>query len=664
MLGTSAPWKKLLRPIDRIGSKARLAAEFVNTNPFEAEQFSSRQAIQSSYERTGEVLGEAEQLELASGLLEVAGDAQLDGLLADLISRASQAVGRFFSPPEGKAIGAILKGAAKRVLSGIGLGRDAVSMIGRDFGLELEGLSSEDREFAIARHYVDFAGEAVKNLALASISSDPRTAADAAVVEAAKTYAPGLLRSQRGAKTGTSSLRHRHHRAVTAAREQDRCLWDPATGGGTSYAHWMLDQEARALLERLVRVKPFVLTEPMVLAASLLPAAQIAIERFLAKGRHELKQRIGHFLAWLQEEGRQASPEELQRRFVLLRLRFNSVLSQLDLFNQVITQRSENELGVWLSGLDVVAADALALPGYYEPPPVICYLDRGIGAAIRRARTRLPGGGESPVAVIRVPRERMIGSGIASSLIHEVGHQGAALLGLVPSLRLALQAKERVARDPFVWRLWERWVSEIISDFWSIARVGVVSTLGLIGVLSLPRAFVFRTKLSDPHPVPWIRVKLSCAIGDSLYPHSQWRRVAELWNSYYPIGDIAQQRRELFVRLENSFPEFISVLINHSSKSLRGRSLPEAMEVEQRSPARLSSLFDAWRKTPKQLYLAPPSLVFAVLGQAKADGGLSPEDESELLAKLLSFWAMRSTLDGSAYCASLPRAKTSAAQMT
>ena len=248
----------------------------------------------------------------------------------------------------------------------------------------------------------------------------------------------------------------------------------------SSYAHWMLDQEARALLARLDRVKPFVLTEPMLLAASLLPAAQIAIEHFLAKGRRELKERVQDFLGWLHGEGGQASPEDIQRRFVFLRLRFNAVLSQLDLFNQVITQRSEYEQGVWLSGLDVVAADALALPDYYQAPPVICYLDRGVGAAIRRARTRLPGGGHNPVAIIRVPRERMIGSGIASSLVHEVGHQGAALLELVPSLQLVLRAKQGDAREPLVWRLWDRWISEIVSDFWSVARVGIASTLGLI----------------------------------------------------------------------------------------------------------------------------------------------------------------------------------------
>jgi hypothetical protein len=428
----------------------------------------------------------------------------------------------------------------------------------------------------------------------------------------------------------------------------------------SSYAHWMLDQEARALLARLARVKPFVLSAPMVLAASLLPAAQTAIERFLAKGRRELKERVQRFLSWLHGEGRQASAEDIQRRFVFLKLRFNAVLSQLELFHQVIGQRSESEQGVWLSGLDAVAADALALPEYYEAPPVICYLDRGIGGAIRRARTRMPGGGENPVAVIRIPRERMIGSGIASSLIHETGHQAAALLGLVPSLEQVLRAKQQAAREAIAWRLWERWISEIVSDFWSVARVGVVSTLGLIGVVSLPRPFVFRINVDDPHPTPWIRVKLSCAMGDGLYPHPQWRQVARLWESYYPTTGLDDERRNLLARLEESLPEFVATLISHRPKALRGRSLREAMNVEQRTPRRLTQLFAAWSQAPRQMYRAPPSLVFAVLGQARADGGISPEDESDLLAKLLTFWAMRSTLDASAYCAAIPKSKVQA----
>ena len=275
----------------------------------------------------------------------------------------------------------------------------------------------------------------------------------------------------------------------------------------------------------------------MLPAANLLPGTQDAIERYLVVGRRELRKAVRDFLAWLARAGgKTATAAQAQRRFTFLQLRFNAVITQFDLFNDVISQRSENETGVWLSGLDVVSADALALPGgYYEVPPIICYLDRGIGAAIRRARTRLPGGGENPVAIIRVPRERMVGSGIASSLVHEVGHQAAALLDLVNSLRPVLQGLQRG-------RASERAGLAAVGalDLRDRRRLlvggalGVASTMGLMGVVSLPRAFVFRLNVDDPHPVPWIRVKLSCAMGKALYPHPQWARLADLWESFYP----------------------------------------------------------------------------------------------------------------------------------
>ena len=47
----------------------------------------------------------------------------------------------------------------------------------------------------------------------------------------------------------------------------------------------MLEQEARALLTRLDLVKPLILVGPMVPAAALLPAPQLAIEQFLISGR-------------------------------------------------------------------------------------------------------------------------------------------------------------------------------------------------------------------------------------------------------------------------------------------------------------------------------------------------------------------------------------------
>ncbi|HEY7430559.1 MAG TPA: hypothetical protein VH641_07490 [Streptosporangiaceae bacterium] len=173
---------------------------------------------------------------------------------------------------------------------------------------------------------------------------------------------------------------------------------------------WLLEREARAMLARLNRVKPFVLQETMLPAAALSPQAQTGIERYLTGGRRVLRAQIQRYIGWLHGPGRHADAAEQQRRFTFLRLRFNLALSQLDLFSDAITQRSEHETGLWLSGLDVAAQDALDLPGgYYRPPALVCYLHRGLGGAIRRARTRLPGGGENPVSIIRIPRERMIG---------------------------------------------------------------------------------------------------------------------------------------------------------------------------------------------------------------------------------------------------------------
>lgn len=430
-----------------------------------------------------------------------------------------------------------------------------------------------------------------------------------------------------------------------------------------SYTRAMLLHEARSLVTRLAMVKPFALQETMLPAAALLPTAQSAIDRFLVTGRRQLRRLLHEFVGWLQHPASDAAtPEQAQRRFTMLRLRFNVVLTQFDLFSDVITQRSENETGVWLGGLDVVSADALELPGYYDAPPVICYLDRDIGAAIRRARTRLPGGGENPVAIIRVPRERMVGTGIASSLVHEVGHQAAALLDLVDSLRPVLKGLQRgspASRAP--WQLWERWISEIVADFWSVARVGIASTIGLIGVVSLPRPFVFRLNTDDPHPMPWVRVKLSAAIGEALYPHPQWRRLSALWESYYPPAGLAPDTQELLAKLLESMPAFVTMLINHRPEALRGRALQDVMDTGSRQPARLSALYRQWRSNPSDMYRAPPVLVFAVIGQARADGGISPEDESALLSKLLTYWALRATVNMSELCAAAPAARKAAA---
>lgn len=415
-------------------------------------------------------------------------------------------------------------------------------------------------------------------------------------------------------------------------------------------ARWALEQEARALLTRLGRIRPFALQETMLPAAALLPATQIAIERLLIGNRYRLRREVIDYVRWLRGTGWGTPAAEMQRRFTIVRLRFNDVLTQFDLFSELVTQRSEHDTGVWLAGLDALAADAMTLPGgYYQQPQAVCYLARGPGAAVRRARTRLPGGGRNPVAIIRVPRERMVGHGIASSLVHEVGHQVAALLQLVESIRPALRAQQRIAgpAERAAWGCWNRWVSEIVADAYSSSRIGIGSTLGLVSVVSLPAWFVFRVNADDPHPTPWIRVKLSCAIGDALYPHRQWRGLADLWEALYPPAGLDPARQQQLAALEATIPRFVMVLMEHRPPSLLGRSLREVMSAAEREPGRLAQLWRACRDGRARLRDLAPSLAFAVLGQARAVGALSPESESRAVEGLLTYWALRNALTGS-----------------
>lgn len=410
----------------------------------------------------------------------------------------------------------------------------------------------------------------------------------------------------------------------------------------TPLAEAALRHEAGALMTRLTHAKPFSLHMPMVAAAEPQAQARAAIERHMAVLLGRTRARVGSFVAWLDApEGKAASDPAAQARFSLLRLQALAAFTQFDLFSDALTQRSEHGFGVWLAGLDALAADALLIEGQpYTPPPALCYLDRGAGAAIRRARTRLPGGGKNPVALIRVPRERMIGAGIASSLIHEVGHQSAALLDLVQDFTPVLAALEaKAGTEAVAWRLWRRWLGEIVADFWSIAHLGIGSTVGLMGVVNLPRAFVFRLELDDPHPSPWIRVQLSSAIGARLYPDPQWRRITTLWQRLYPKQAKDPARDAAFAAVLATMGAFADLLVDHRPRRLGGASLRDALPTGSRQPAKLRALVRSVAREPGRWRRLRPTLAFAMLGQARADGALDPSAERRLIDRLLTHWA-------------------------
>jgi hypothetical protein len=187
---------------------------------FEGGEFEGELAEAGEHEEFAELespLTEMQEMELASELLEVTSEQDLEQFLGDVFRAAGQAVGNFVRSDTGRALGGILsdslRSVAKQALPVVGralgdaaggagdLGERAGSAAGTLLGLELEGLSAEDREFETARQLVRFVGSAAGLASAAPRQMPPDRAAHMAARRAARVYVPGLLPRLQGRST-------------------------------------------------------------------------------------------------------------------------------------------------------------------------------------------------------------------------------------------------------------------------------------------------------------------------------------------------------------------------------------------------------------------------------------------------------------------------------
>ncbi|HAV43251.1 TPA: hypothetical protein DCX15_04475 [bacterium] len=185
--------------------RTQLELEFESEGEFEGEGF------EFDFGEFGDQMespfSETEEMELASQLLEITDEAELDQFLGRLIRRVGRGIGKIIRSPVGRILGRVLKGVARRALPVLGgavggyfggpmgaaVGSRLATGAGRLFGLELEGLSLEDQEFEVARRFVRFAGTAARNVAVAPPNIDPQTTVRRAALDAAKRHVPGLI---------------------------------------------------------------------------------------------------------------------------------------------------------------------------------------------------------------------------------------------------------------------------------------------------------------------------------------------------------------------------------------------------------------------------------------------------------------------------------------
>jgi len=131
------------------------------------------------------------EMSFAARLLEAESPAVLAGVLTDLVAH-----GGVTAPLAAPVVG-VLQRAARMVfpLNATRAPADLKRKAAAIFGMELEGLSPEDKEFELARRFVRLA-EATVAEARARVAQEPVRAVQLALQQAARREAPGLLRQR------------------------------------------------------------------------------------------------------------------------------------------------------------------------------------------------------------------------------------------------------------------------------------------------------------------------------------------------------------------------------------------------------------------------------------------------------------------------------------
>lgn len=162
------------------------------------------------------LLSEADETELATELLAVSSEEELEQFLGNLFKKVGSVVGRVARGP----IGGVLKGLAKKALPFVGgalgsfipipgVGTAVGSALGtaasKLFEINLEGMSQEDQEFDLAQRFVRLASSAAANAANAGPAAATPAGAKAALVDAARVHAPGLAKALVPGGTGMAA---------------------------------------------------------------------------------------------------------------------------------------------------------------------------------------------------------------------------------------------------------------------------------------------------------------------------------------------------------------------------------------------------------------------------------------------------------------------------
>ncbi|MFI5527478.1 hypothetical protein ACIA8O_02870 [Kitasatospora sp. NPDC051853] len=327
------------------------------------------------------------------------------------------------------------------------------------------------------------------------------------------------------------------------------------------------------------------------------PAAWAALESYLGLGLrtalHASAARVVAQVAAVSSALAAAGgPDGLARvrqGLLTVRRRYVQAETVVDFYGDAVNTRTNPRLGAVLRGLDALAVDSMERvlrPLSLDVPPVLTYLDKGLGASILKSGVRLWDSSLSPAAAIKITRHNLWQP---TSLLHEVGHQVSHLTGWSAELGAALHAVLAPV-SAFAADLWRGWASELAADVYAFALLGYAPVTALATVVDGPTRAVFRMPFGDPHPFGWLRVQFNAALCRSWYGPGPWDGLAAGWAARHRLRDAPPEAAEAARLSLPVLPALADVCTRAPMRAFGGVPLSALADPRRVAPAELERL--------------------------------------------------------------------------
>lgn len=285
----------------------------------------------------------------------------------------------------------------------------------------------------------------------------------------------------------------------------------------------------------------------------------------------------------------ETSLRAIKRGLIQLRERYLKTEETIHFYTVAINSRTTPNIAALLRACDILCArsmqELLRTLGK-DTPPVLTYVDKGVGASILKAGLRLWDGNISHVAAVKITQHNLFRP---TAIIHETGHQVAHILNWNEELSVAL-SNNLPNHSKIVGAAFAGWSSEIAADAFAFVHTGFASVAALHDVVSGTPQAVFAYHQHDPHPIAYLRVLLNIEMCRQFYGTGPWDELESAFKNDYDINLVNFPSVGLIKLCVTALPDAVRLILKSPFHCFGNRPLSHIIPPNKASPQALEKL--------------------------------------------------------------------------